>query len=400
MHKLTHWVAFLLALMMLFSLSACTAVDDPDVQQPDSGLTDPDGGTRPDPQPDPPKPVTIRITAAGDNLLHDPISKLAKQSDGTYDYTYLYQHIKKAVEGSDIAYINEEVMLCDVVANYPRFSAMSSVADALLDAGFNVMNLATNHSLDRGVSGLETCLENVHQRDFDAVLGAFRTEEESKQQIIVEKQGIRFGFLSYTYGLNGLNLPADKQWMVARIEEEKIRTECAALKENCDYLIVSMHWGNEYQTKQNAEQETLAQILAEEGVDLVIGTHPHVIQPAVWYDRPDGGKMYCVYSLGNFVSNQHRRDTMLGGLLDMTLEFDATTGDLMAVKSAGIIPLVMHFQDRFTIQHAYLLEDYTEQLAAAHGIKNYTKVLTLDYLEDLADSVLGDQRRSWEDTND
>lgn len=398
MRKLTKWAALLLTLVMLFTLFACAAAEDPGTQPPDTNLTDPEGNTKPDP--DPPKPVTIRITAAGDNLLHDPISKLAKQSDGTYDYTYLYKYIKKAVEGSDIAYINEEVMLCDVVANYPRFSAMSSVADALLDAGFNVMNLATNHSLDRGVPGLETCLENVHQRDFDAILGAFRTEDESKQQIIVEKQGIRFGFLSYTYGLNGLNLPADKQWMVARIEEEKIRTECAALRENCDYLIVSMHWGNEYQTKQNAEQEALAQILAEEGVDLVIGTHPHVIQPAVWYDRPDGGKMYCVYSLGNFVSNQHRRDTMLGGLLDMTLEFDATTGNLLAVKSAGIIPLVMHFQNRFTVQHAYLLEDYTDQLAAAHGIKNYTKALTLDYLEDLADSVLGDQRRSWEDTND
>jgi poly-gamma-glutamate synthesis protein (capsule biosynthesis protein) len=136
------------------------------------------------------------------------------------------------------------------------------------------------------------------------------------------------------------------------------------------------------------------------GTDLVIGTHPHVIQPAVWYDRPDGGKMYCVYSLGNFVSNQHRRDTMLGGLLDMTLEFDANTGDLMQVKSAGIVPVVMHFQNSFKLQHAYLLEDYTTDLAAAHGIKKYTSPLTLEYLNKLADSVLGDQRRSWEDAND
>ena len=111
-------------------------------------------------------------------------------------------------------------------------------------------------------------------------------------------------------------------------------------------------------------------MLAELGVDLVIGTHPHVIQPAVWYDRPDGGKMYCVYSLGNFVSNQHRRDTMLGGILDMTLKFDPITGALVAVQDAGIIPMVMHFQDKYTIQHAYLLEDYTAELAAAHGIKS------------------------------
>ena len=181
MQKITKLTALLLAVMLLLSFFACAPVRNPDPQQPDSGITDPDAN-QPDP---PPKPVSIRITAAGDNLLHDPISKLALQPDGTYDYSYIYQHVKKAFQGSDIAYINEEVMLCDVVANYPRFSAMSSVADALRDVGFNVINLATNHSLDRGVSGLETCLKNVHARDFDAILGAFRTEEESKQQIII-----------------------------------------------------------------------------------------------------------------------------------------------------------------------------------------------------------------------
>lgn len=392
MRHVNRWFLLVCALLALCLLCACAPVSSGD----GPSFTPPD----PPPPLTPPEPITIRITAAGDNLLHDPISKLAKQPDGTYDYTYIYQYVKKAIQGSDLAYINEEVMLCDVVANYPNFSAMSSVADALRDTGFNVINLATNHTLDRGVSGLETCLKNVHARDFDAVLGAFRTEEESRQQIIVEKQGIRFGFLSYTYGLNGYRLPADKQWMISLIDEEKIRTEVSALRQNCDYLIVSMHWGNEYQTKQNAEQEALAGLLAELGVDLVIGTHPHVIQPAVWYDRPDGGKMYCVYSLGNFVSNQHRRDTMLGGILDMTLEFDPITGALVAVQDAGVIPMVMHFQDKYTIQHAYLLEDYTAELAAAHGIKKYTKAMTLEYLEDLADRVLGDQRRTWEVTND
>ncbi len=404
MMKLKRCAALLLALLLLCSAVACAPVRDPGTQDPDTGITDPDqngqGGENSG-QGDPsPQPVTIRITAAGDNLLHDPISKLAKQPDGTYDYSYIYQDVKKFFQGSDIAYINEEVMLCDVVANYPRFSAMSSVADALLDAGFNVINLATNHSLDRGVSGLELCLENVHERDFDAVLGAFRTQEESTQQIIIEKKGIRFGFLSYTYGLNGLKLPAGKEWMVSLIEEEKIRTEAAALRENCDYMIVSMHWGNEYQTKQHASQESLASLLAEVGTDLVIGTHPHVIQPAVWYDRPDGGKMYCVYSLGNFVSNQHRLDTMLGGLLDMTLEFDAATGQLLRVMDAGIVPVVMHFQNSFKVQSAYLLEDYTADLASAHGIKKYTSPLTLNYLNQLADKVLGDQRRTWEEADD
>lgn len=398
-----RFTALLLALLMVCAMVGCASVKDPGTQNPDTDINDPDldqsGDSDANNDPDP-KPVTIRITAAGDNLLHDPISNLAKQEDGTYDYSYIYAAVKKAIQGSDIAYINEEVMLCDVVSNYPRFSAMSSVADALLDVGFNVINLATNHSLDRGASGLELCLKNVHARDFDAVLGAFRTEEESTQQIIIEKQGIRFGFLSYTYGLNGLKLPEGKEWMVSLIDQEKIRAEATALREQCDYMIVSMHWGNEYQTKQNTEQEELAALLAEVGTDLVIGTHPHVIQPAVWYDRPDGGKMYCVYSLGNFVSNQHKLATMLGGILDITLEFDANTGKLIQVMDAGVIPVVMHFQNSFKVQSAYLLEDYTDALAAAHGIKKYTDPLTLKYLNQLADKVLGDQRRTWGGAND
>ena len=388
-------IALLLAICLLMGLFGCSKVN-PSQQPQHEDQAQQGQQETPTPQPEPePEPVTVRLVAAGDNLLHEPISYLAEQSDGSYDYRYLYANVKKAIQGSDLAYINEEVMLTDVVSKYPNLSARKECADALIDTGFNVINLASNHALDKGVKGLDACLENVHARKFDAVLGAFRSEEESKQQIVVEKQGIRFGFLSYTYGLNGYSLPGDQQWKVALIDRDVIRSQVTALRSQCDYLIVSMHWGQEYQTKQSTEQEELAQLLSSLGVDLVIGTHPHVIQPAVWYDRPDGGKMYCVYSLGNFASNQHKLYTMLGGLLDMTLEFNAVDGKLMSVKSAGIVPVVMHFQNKYKIQSVYLLQDYTAELAAAHGIKSYTDPLTLEYLNKLADKVLGDQRRLW-----
>ena len=349
-----------------------------------------------------PNAVTIRITAVGDNLLHDSVSYSAQMPDGSFDYSVLYTKVADVFRGSDIAFLNQEVMLTGQVSAYPSIAAKAECADALKALGFNVINLATNHTLDKGVSGLETCLQNIHARNFDAVTGAFRTEDESKTQIILEKQGIRFGFLAYTYGINGSGLPAGKKWMVAKIDEEKMRAEVAALRKECDYLIVSMHWGQEYQNTQNSTQEKQAKLLAELGVDLVIGSHPHVLQPAKWYDRPDGGKMYCTYSLGNFISNQRKWSTMLGGILDMTLEFDTNTGALMSVKDAGIIPTVTHYNyyttsDGFiTRDHeVLLLEDYTEDRAAAHGIKNWAGELSLSWLKKHAAGILGEHQRAW-----
>ena len=411
-----RYLALLLACLLLCT-TACQKAsvsggDDVPADPPANGtVTDPDGSSGNDTDPDgsgnsgsgesdgSDKPISIRITAVGDNLLHDSVSYTAQQADGSFDYSVLYDKIADVFQGSDIAFINQEVMLTDQVSAYPSIAAKGECADALKEVGFNVINLATNHSLDKGVSGLETCLQNVHDRKFEAVIGAFRTKEESTQQIILEKQGIRFGFLSYTYGINGSGLPSGKEWMISKIDEAKIRREVAALRTQCDYLIVSMHWGAEYQDTHNKQQEKQAALLAELGVDLVIGTHPHVLQPAVWYDRPDGGKMYCVYSLGNFISNQRKWATMLGGVLDMTLEFDAQ-GNLLQVVDAGIIPTVTHYElvaANTTRGHkVYLLQDYTQQLAESHGIRNWAGEMKLNWLQNHAAAVLQDQQRTWQ----
>jgi poly-gamma-glutamate synthesis protein (capsule biosynthesis protein) len=359
--------------------------------------TEQPGQTEQSGQPSEPETITVRLMAVGDNLLHDSVSYTAQQPDGSYDYSALYAAMKPVLTQSDLTFINQEVMLTGQVSAYPSLAAKGECADALRDAGFNLINLATNHTLDKGISGLEACLQTVHSKGFDAVMGAFRTKEESTQQIIVEKKGIRFGFLAYTYNLNGKGLGADDAWRVALIEEQKIRAEVSALRQNCDYLIVSMHWGQEYKDLQNAKQESQAKLLAELGVDLVIGTHPHVIQPAVWYDRPDGGKMYCTYSLGNFISNQRKWATMLGGLLDITLEF-TPDGNLKQVVDAGVIPTVTHYETTTEGSRGHrvcLLQDYTEALASVHGIRDHAGALTLNWLQTHASAVLGDQLRSW-----
>ncbi len=372
----------------------------PPVEQPapePAPLPEPKPQPEPLPEPEPePEPVSIRITAAGDNLLHNTVSFASETADG-YDFSPIYQNISKIIDGSDIAFINQEVMLTGEVSAYPNLAAPAENADALIGAGFNVINLASNHSLDKGMKGLEACLENVHARPFDAVLGAFRTEEESRQLCILEKQGIRFGFLSYTYGLNGYQLPSDKPWKVALIDEAKIIADLAAIRPECDYLIVSMHWGNEYQTKESDYQNELAQVLCDGGADLIIGTHPHVLQHMEWLEGEDGHKTLCAYSLGNFVSNQHKRATMLGGILEVELQFDRDR-TLLETTSAGVIPTVTHYKKGYyTI---YQLSEYNDELASAHAIKNYETPFNMTYLTELSAKILGESAITWEGEHD
>ena len=372
------------------------SVEQPKPQPEPEQVVEPEITPEPIPEPEP-EPISIRITAAGDNLLHNTVSFACALPEGGYDFHPVYENIKKIIEGSDIAFINQEVMLTGEASAYPNLAAPTENADALIDAGFNVINLATNHTLDKGVSGLETCLENVHARPFDAVLGAFRTEEESTQLCILEKQGIRFGFLSYTYGLNGYRLPSDKQWKIALIDETKIQNDLAAIRPECDYLIVSMHWGNEYQTTESSYQNELAQLLCDGGADLIIGTHPHVLQPMKWLEREDGHKTLCAYSLGNFVSNQHKRATMLGGILEVELLFEED-GTLKEIASAGVIPTVTHYKKgHYTI---YQLTEYTDELAAEHGMQGYETPFNMTYLAELSNKILGENAITWEGEHD
>lgn len=372
------------------------SVEQPKPQPEPEQVVEPEITPEPIPEPEP-EPIFIRITAAGDNLLHNTVSFACALPEGGYDFHPVYENIKKIIEGSDIAFINQEVMLTGEASAYPNLAAPTENADALIDAGFNVINLATNHTLDKGVSGLETCLETVHARPFDAVLGAFRTEEESTQLCILEKQGIRFGFLSYTYGLNGYRLPSDKQWKIALIDETKIQNDLAAIRPECDYLIVSMHWGNEYQTTESSYQNELAQLLCDGGADLIIGTHPHVLQPMKWLEGEDGHKTLCAYSLGNFVSNQHKRATMLGGILEVELLFEED-GTLKEIASAGVIPTVTHYKKgHYTI---YPLHEYTDELASEHGMQGYETPFNMTYLAELSNNILGENAITWEGEHD
>jgi poly-gamma-glutamate synthesis protein (capsule biosynthesis protein) len=254
-----------------------------------------------------------------------------------------------------------------------------------VSAGFDVVNHANNHVMDKGERAVFATMDYWDAVPGIVYLGIRRSEELRKKPVIVEKHHITMGFLSYTYGTNGIPVPPDKPWLVSLIDTEIMAREIEAIRPLCDFLVVSMHWGNEYEHEYNGRQKDLALFLAEQGVDLVIGHHPHVIQAFEYLPRPDGKTMLCFYSLGNFISAQTGSPTLLGGLMYVRLRKDSSG---LTVSQAGVIPTVTHYENGFTGFRVYPLFNYTDELAEKHRQRQRDPQLDVTYFTDLARKVL------------
>jgi poly-gamma-glutamate synthesis protein (capsule biosynthesis protein) len=330
-----------------------------------------------------PDPSYLSMVAVGDNLIHIQIIQSSRVPPGAsgasggaspdseieYDFSPLYQYVKPAVQAADLAFINVETLFAGKqfgYTGYPQFNAPQEMGLALSGAGFDVVNHATNHIMDAGETAVFMQMAYWSAVEGVRFLG-IHPSNLSPRSVVIEKNGIKIGFLSYTYGTNGLPTPRDKPWLVSLIDTGVMAREIDALRPICDFLIVSMHWGNEYETTQNARQIELANLLAAHSVDLVIGHHPHVLQPAAWIPRPDGGRMLCYYSLGNFVSAQNQSlAVLLGGMMRITLKKDASG---VSIIQSSLEPLVTHYERGYTGFRVYPLSDYTADLATRHGAK-------------------------------
>jgi poly-gamma-glutamate synthesis protein (capsule biosynthesis protein) len=225
------------------------------------------------------------------------------------------------------------------------------------------------------------------------ILGIHRTRETRRLPALIEKNNIKVGFLAYTYGTNYIPIPADKPYLVSLINRRIMEEEINALRPLCDFLVVSMHWGEEYFHNYSREQENLAAFLAEHKVDMVIGHHPHVIQPAEYIMRPDGRYMLCFYSLGNLISAMNRPPTILGAMAYVKIKkipsAEGEEADSFMFMDAGAIPLVTHFENNFIGFKIYPLYTYTVELAARHRINRERNELTMKYLSDLSARIFG-----------
>lgn len=333
----------------------------------------------------------VSIIAIGDDLLHlSLIESMAKDADGHYDFHQIFSEVKDDIEKADIAVVNQETILGGEelgLSGYPCFNSPQSAGDALVDTGFDVVLGASNHALDKGKQGVLNTVNFWKTKHPEITLLGLNDSEEMQNKInIVEKNGIKFAMLNYTYGTNGIPMPKDMPYAVNMLDDkEKVLSDIKRAKEIADVVIVFPHWGTEYTYSSNAYQDEWTETFYENGVDIVIGGHTHSIQPLEWYSKDGGRKMPVYYSLGNFVSGQKEWQTMLGSMAKLTVE---RKNGQIEVTAASAVPVVTHYEiywHRDPSIKTYKLCDYTDELAGRHYLRVSKKSL-----ESLAKEVYGE----------
>ncbi|EPD51026.1 hypothetical protein HMPREF1210_02217 [Paenisporosarcina sp. HGH0030] len=264
------------------------------------------------------KPVvtTAKLVAIGDILLHQPVYKDAKTTDGTYDFTAMFEKVKPFIESADIAVANQETMIGGPelgLSSYPKFNSPYEIGDALKYSGIDLVTIANNHTLDRGEKAILNAIDYWDHIEMPYT-GAFKSPDDRNMVRTVTKNDITFSFLSYSYGTNGMPVPEGKPYLINLIDLPLIEQDVKKAKTISDVVVVSMHWGNEYEKTPNDTQINLANELSSMGVDIIIGHHPHVLQPVDWIERPDGTRTFVMYSLGNFLSSQEGLEKLTGGI--------------------------------------------------------------------------------------
>ncbi len=335
----------------------------------------------------------VTLLAVGDNLIHREVIASGMYEDGTCSYDHLYANLKEEISAADIAVVNQETIFGGKAlgySGYPSFNSPTQIGDALIDAGFDVVLSATNHTLDKGVEGLKNTFDYWKTKPTVRVLGINETAKAAKKICVIEKNGIKIAMLNYTFSLNGKKLPKDQPYLVNMLDKKKMAQDIALAEKEADFTIVFPHWGTEYVYKPTSMQKDLKEFFYQAGVDLVIGAHPHVLEPVEWVGEEGGHRMLVYYSLGNFLSYQREAPRMLGGMAEVTITKDSSGTH---ISRAGITPIITHYENGPADYHyaLYQLTDYTPALANLHGVSEIAENGPMNYYEifQLAKQVLG-----------
>ena len=256
----------------------------------------------------------LSLIMVGDCLIHGAIYNDAKEGN-TYNFYKMLDRIKPIISSYDLAYYNQESILGGTslgVQSYPSFNSPQEVGDAFLDAGFNIVTFANNHTLDMGEKGILSALSYWDTKKSQGIMtaGSYRSFEERNTDIIMEKNGIKYTILSYTTTTNGISRPKGKEYLVNVYNPEQVKKDIERLRDKVDLLMVAMHWGVEYTHNPTQEQKDIAAYLSSLGVDIIIGSHPHVIQPVDFINNT-----MVIYSLGNFIASQQGNVAKHTGLM-------------------------------------------------------------------------------------
>lgn len=316
----------------------------------------------------------LTVLAAGDVIAHSQILQIGKTQGGNYDF--LFRELTDIVSSADLAIVNQEtpLVLNGNISGRPPFGSPPELADAYVHAGIDVVTCATNHMLDRGLQGVLDTAEVLDSAglQYAGIHGLQKAEDRKLSDFVLkDAAGFQIAVLNYTQMTNGRPLPEEAPRCVETLLDEKaVRAQLRSAREAAELVIVCVHWGTEYSADEDDFQKRWAGVFLEEGVDLVIGTHPHVLQPAALYMDMDGHVMPVFYSLGNLVSAQDEPERILGGLAGVSWERCGSGENCESgeIRLAGyeLLPVVTHQEGGD--YSARLLEDYTEELASRHRL--------------------------------
>ena len=328
----------------------------------------------------------LKLMMVGDALIHNSVYETYRKSGNKYDFTGMFKYMKDIVKDYDLAYYNQETILGGKelgLSNYPQFNSPTEVGDGFLNAGFNLVSMATNHTLDKYymtngktvVNSRKYWNSKMDENEELIAAGSYTSKEEQDAVIIREKNGIKYALLSYTTMTNGIPVPSGKSYTVNLYSKERVKNDIEKYrKAGVELLMVAMHWGIEYVHYPVQEQKDIAKYLADLGVDIVIGCHSHTVQPITFI-----GKTLVIYSLGNFVSSQTNTDQLIGGFADVSIKktvyHGKTTIELSDVGADLLYTSKNYNYGRFVV---YPFSKMSNGLLSNYkGIYNqYTKYLT------------------------
>ena len=332
---------------------------------------------------------SITILCTGDNLMHRTLYENAWNGE-TYDFTKYYVHVKEQVQAADIATINQESPLASDLydlSTYPKFNSPKQVGAAIIDTGFDIVNLANNHTFDMGSAGAAITKKYFDNREVPTV-GVYDDYSDMLNIRVLEVKGIRVAFLSFIEMLNheADGYGAEIVWMQ---DKKMVEEQIAEAKKVSDIIVAHVHWGEELTTELTDRQKEYAQYLVDAGIDIIFGNHPHWLQELTTLTRSSDGRQCPVaYSLGNFVTGMDRREEVVTGFLTVRVSKDPETGEVRP-DAMEFTPLVLQFTSKAKKDLAiYPLTEYTEEMAAANYVNELRGPFDLAYIQNIIDKTI------------
>lgn len=310
------------------------------------------------------------VSMVGDIMCHSPqYAHAYNSSTGEYDFNHVFNEIKKTLASADLTVGNLETTLAGAYrsySGYPTFNSPDALADALKNSGFDLLTTANNHSLDSGYNGIGSTLDYLDSIGISHT-GTARSVEEQNEILTQNVNDINIAFMAYTYGTNGIPVPTGKEYCVNLIDKKQILSDIQKAKDaNVDMICVSIHWGQEYEKTPNATQLELEDFLFKNGVDIILGSHPHVLQPmtkkTITTNEGIEKDVFVIYSFGNFMSNQQYPYTDTSIILNLEFTKDGKTGETI-ISDISYVPIYMWKSATSYSGHKYLILDIEKSIA-------------------------------------